>query len=634
VLVYEAALRRWLSQSMRRLLALGHNKRIAALFDSIAILAAFGFAMLLRLDNFQFEYWSKAYAVVAWLAVGMPFVFRAVGLYRIWVRFTNARALISIAQCAALVVIALFLLHLIFSFPVPRSVFIIFFVMLLLLMAGGRVAFRLIYEVEDGRSAERVLIYGAGVSGRQLAAAMKHQNTQTLVGFLDDDADKLGTELLGVRVYAPRNIKKIIAKTRADTVLLAMPQLSGKNRRDIVVQLEAAKIQVKTIPDLNELMSGRANLFDIDSVSEEDIIEREPVTSHAHLLQQNIAGHSVMVTGAGGSIGSELCRQIIANKPARLVMFDVSELALYHIQQEFSGRSDTDPIEMVYCLGSVQNRNLVQKIIEKNAVQTLYHAAAYKHVPISETNIGASVLNNILGTQNVVAAAISGKVERLVMISTDKAVRPTNIMGATKRLAEWICQSAATVQNQTVVSMVRFGNVLGSSGSVVPLFRRQVESGGPVTVTHPEVTRFFMTVAEAAQLVIQAGAMAKGGEVFLLDMGKPIRILELAERIIRLHGFEPLHIGAAEDEVPAGSIGIVFTGLREGEKLYEELLVDATAMATDHPQIRKANEIIVPRETARQTIADILDAARIQDDATVRDIFLNAGIGYQPNGHH
>ena len=432
-----------------------------------------------------------------------------------------------------------------------------------------------------------VAIYGAGESGRQLASVLVRSPTYAPILYLDDDANLQNSIVHGMKVYHPKELPDLIPRYAIKQVLLAMPSASITRRREIIDQLEPLPIHVKTIPSLTDLVSGNSSIDNLQEIDIEELLGRVPVMPDEKLLSANIRYKHVMVTGAGGSIGSELCRQIIRLQPAKVVLFESSEFALYQIErelQEFMQHEHLD-IPIIPVLGSVQDRQRVEETLRQYRVQTLYHAAAYKHVPMVECNPIEGIRNNTFGTYYTAQAALNTGVERFVLISTDKAVRPPNVMGASKRLCELVLQGFSQISNKTTFCMVRFGNVLGSSGSVVPLFRRQIREGGPITVTHPDIIRFFMTIPEAAQLVIQAGAMAKGGEVFLLDMGEPVRILDLAKRMIHLSGLQ-----VKNEQNPNGDISVEFSGLRPGEKLYEELLIDSDAEKTAHPRIFKANE--------------------------------------------
>ena len=526
-------------------------------------------------------------------------VLQLFGMYRAIIRFMSSRA--ALAVIAGVSVSALLLLA--FSMlsdlrGLPRSVAILYWIMALLYVGGSRFLIRLSLQglgrMRTGK--EPVIIYGAGGSGTQAAAALLGGDRYEPVAFVDDDRSLHGGTMHGVPVHGPERLPELVERLSVDQVLLAMPSASRSRRNAIIERLEPLAVHVRTLPALSDLVSGDARVDEVREVEIEDLLGRDPVAPSPELLHACISGKVVMVTGAGGSIGSELCRQILALEPRVLVAFELSELALYRIDNELKALTARHglQVKLVPLLGSVTERAHILRIMQSWRVQTVYHAAAYKHVPIVENNLLAGVFNNVFGTWNCAEAAASAGVETFVLVSTDKAVRPTNVMGATKRFAELVLQGMNSRpprrgRTATTFCMVRFGNVLGSSGSVVPLFRDQIARGGPVTVTHQDVTRYFMTIPEAAGLVIQAGAMAQGGDVFVLDMGEPVRIVDLARRMIRLAGLE-----VRDAEHPHGDIAIEFTGLRPGEKLYEELLLGDDVTPTPHPMILRAQELAYP----------------------------------------
>lgn len=468
----------------------------------------------------------------------------------------------------------------------------------------------------------RMLIYGAGEAGRQLLASMRNNHQSHVVGFVDDDVSFVGGHVAGVPVFRGSDIAKVISDHQITDVLLAMPSTSRQNRRNILDRLKNLQVKVQSLPSINQLIDGKITVSDVREVDVADLLGRDSVPPNQQLLHKNIQGKVVMVTGAGGSIGSELCRQIVQLNPLQLVIFEQCEFALYSIEQELR----TYPqVQITAILGSVLKEERVRSVMEKYHVQTVYHAAAYKHVPLVEGNPFEGVMNNTIGTSRCAHAAAMAKVETFVLISTDKAVRPTNIMGSTKRLAELTCQALATMTNhQTTFCMVRFGNVLGSSGSVVPLFRKQIMQGGPITVTDPEMTRYFMTIPEAAQLVLQAGAMARGGDVFVLDMGEPVKILELAKKMILLSGL------TIADQQQQGDIKIQFTGLRPGEKLYEELLIGGdNVQKTNHPLIMQSFEQHYAAAETHALLSDVVMAAKTGDLNMLLNLLERYVEGYQ-----
>ena len=473
----------------------------------------------------------------------------------------------------------------------------------------------------------KVLIYGAGSVGRQLAVAMSHSHELQIVGFLDDDDRLHGHVLNGLPIYNPEDLPALVDSQAIRDVLLAMPSISRRRRNEIIESIRPIKVSVRTLPALGELAQGKVSMADLRELDIDDLLGREVVAPNTILLGKNVSGRVVLVTGAGGSIGSELCRQIARLHPATLLIVEHSEYALYQIHQELEPLFVEAESRLVPLLASVRDVERMHGIMATWRPDTVYHAAAYKHVPLVEHNPCEGVRNNVFGTLVTAQAARTNGVADFVLISTDKAVRPTNIMGASKRLAEMTLQALAAQGGGTKFTMVRFGNVLGSSGSVVPLFRRQIREGGPVTLTHPEINRFFMTIPEAAQLVIQAGAMARGGDVFVLDMGQPVRIIDLARRMIELSGLE-----VRDEANPDGEIEIAITGLRPGEKLYEELLIGDNPQPTSHPRIMKANEDFLPwarLETKLDALAQAIDSS---DVATLRLLLEQLVVGYTPSG--
>jgi FlaA1/EpsC-like NDP-sugar epimerase len=501
-------------------------------------------------------------------------------------------------------------------------------------VGGVRFALRALYLRTQSRLKTRVIIYGAGQSGRQLLHSLTQGPDYAPVAFIDDARDLHGTQIAGLKVFAPDQIEALITDYSAKVILLAIPSTSLATRAAILSRLENLPIRVQTIPGMADLVSGRSRISEIREVTVEDLLGRDPVPASQPLMTANIADKRVLVSGAGGSIGSELCRQILRQRPRTLVLLEQSEYALYEIEAELRCLAQDHGIEtqIAPVLGSVREADRVEAVLRENAVQTIYHAAAYKHVPLVEQNIAEGLLNNVYGTLTIARAAVAAGVDSFILVSTDKAVRPTNVMGASKRLAELVCQALSQGPGRTKFAMVRFGNVLGSSGSVIPLFRRQIAQGGPVTVTHPDITRYFMTITEAAQLVIQAGAMARGGDVFLLDMGKPVKILDLAKRMIRLSGFNPVVEADASRRAARepDSIPVVFTKLRPGEKLFEELLIDEGALPTLHPRILTANEISLPWAALAPVLDKLSEALQANDLRRVRQLLLSAPLGYQP----
>ena len=567
-----------------------------------------GFAM--RLSS-----WNPVLNDGIWLLFAAPLlsipVFIKLGLYRAVIRFLGNQALMVVVIGVSVSVIALFLMATLFDLQgIPRSVYIIYWGTALLMVGGSRHFVRRLYHRANNRVRRtNVAIYGAGASGAQLAQALQHSPEYRAMLFVDDDLALQKSFVHGLKVYAPVELDDLIERFQLKQLLLAMPSVSLRQRREVLHGLESLPIHVRSIPGMADLVSG-SSIEEFREIEIDDLLGRTPVDPDEGLLSRCIADKRVMVTGAGGSIGSELCRQIVRQSPEKLVLFEMSEFSLYQIEREVIElcRHEEFSIDIVPVLGSVQNQVRVSETIHEHKIQTLYHAAAYKHVPLVECNPIEGLQNNALGTYRAAYAAYEAKIERFVLVSTDKAVRPTNVMGASKRMAELSLQALAQLPGETVFSMVRFGNVLGSSGSVVPLFRKQLKAGGPITVTHPDIIRFFMTIPEAAQLVIQAGAMAKGGEVFLLDMGKPVKVVDLAKRMIRLSGLKE-----QSSEYPEGDIAIEYTGLRPGEKLYEELLIDGDASETAHPRIFHAHEEKVSWDEYQEILDNLTTACNRRD---------------------
>ncbi|SSW73866.1 UDP-N-acetyl-alpha-D-glucosamine C6 dehydratase [Achromobacter veterisilvae] len=518
---------------------------------------------------------------------------------------------------------------------IPRTVGLIQPILLLLTVGSSRAIARYwlggLYRGQLQRNAlPKALIYGAGSAGRQLAAAMANSPEMRVVGFLDDDDRLHGRILNGLAVYSPADLPMLVASLEVDDVLLALPSAGRHRRNEILRRVLPARVSVRTLPSVTDLAQGRVSIADVRELDIDDLLGREPVVPDPQLLSRNITGKMVLVTGAGGSIGSELCRQIVNLGPAALLLVEQNEYVLYELHQELSALqadAGSPTFRLVPLLASVRDEIRMGEIMAAWRPDTVYHTAAYKHVPLVEHNPAEGVRNNVLGTLTVAQAAIAQQVADFVLISTDKAVRPTNVMGATKRLAEMVLQALAAEKTVTKFSMVRFGNVLGSSGSVVPKFRHQIKTGGPITLTHPEITRYFMTIPEAAQLVIQAGAMAKGGDVFVLDMGEPVKIIDLARRMVELSG---LKMRTAQE--PDGDIEIEVTGLRPGEKLYEELLIGDSPEPTQHSRIMKAHEDCLPWPVLQGKLDELRCALEVNDIPTVRTFLLALVSGYRPNG--
>jgi FlaA1/EpsC-like NDP-sugar epimerase len=572
------------------------QRQFAALvIDGFLCLAAVWIAFSLRVGAWEFISWPIATFAACALVLWYPIAWRA-GVYRSLIRYSGARTVADLAVACGLLIVPLIVICVAFRPPdVPRTLSVLHPIIFLLLLAGSRIAIRFalldLLKVVDA-NARRMLVYGAGRAGQQLALSLRHESQVHLVGFIDDDIRLDGQRLDGVPVFGAFRLHQLLADTDVDEVLLAIPSASRARRREIIETLQNEEVYVRSLPSLTNVIDGSITVNDLREIQIEELLGREAVVANELLMGRTIHGKTVMVSGAGGSIGSELCRQIVRCRPARLILLEQSEFALYSIEQEIRElmRRLGISVPLDLELANVSERSSMRRVYHHYRPETVFHAAAYKHVPLVEANPISGLRNNIMGTLHSVEAAEEVGVTNFTLISTDKAVRPTNIMGASKRVCEMILQArAASSGVKTIFSMVRFGNVLGSSGSVVPLFKTQIAAGGPVTLTHREITRYFMTIPEASQLVIQASAMAKGGEVFVLDMGEPVRIIDLARTMIRLSG-----LSVREADHPDGDIEIVETGLRPGEKLYEELLIGNNPEQTNHPRIMRAREGLLP----------------------------------------
>ena len=556
-------------------------------------------------------------------------IFALLGIYRAIVRSFNEDYLLRILIGTFIQIVALYTIKKLNVAFIPMSIPLMYGFMLFSYMWWSRAVIRYatLKTFAKKQSRKRVAIYGAGLAGQQIAAALNRSDDYLPVCFIDDKRSLQGQSLSGLKIYSPKKAQAKFGKFGIEEVLLAMPSVGRARKKEIIESFDTADVKIMELPGVTQLVDGQVQVSDIREVDIIDLLGRDPVPPKAELLEKNIKNKVVMVTGAGGSIGSELCcRQIVKHQPKMLVLFEMSEFALYSIDRELQA-SD---IQIIPVLGSVTNQQKLERIIQEYKVQTVYHAAAYKHVPLVEANPFEGIYNTSIGTARSVDAAVAQGVETFVLISTDKAVRPTNVMGASKRMAELYCQGLAATKPQTQISIVRFGNVLGSSGSVVPLFKKQIEKGGPVTVTHSEVTRYFMTIPEAAQLVIQAGAMGTGGDVFLLDMGEPVKIVDLAKQMIRLSGFKPI------DEKGLGDIALQFTGLRPGEKLYEELLIESENVSkTDHERILKSYEHFYFFDQINSVFLQLSDLSEQGDNqAKIKNILQTYVEGYKTKDLH
>ncbi|ABC64766.1 Polysaccharide biosynthesis protein CapD-type [Erythrobacter litoralis HTCC2594] len=585
-------------------------KLVAVLTVDLALcVAAVIIAFSLRFG--EWEFWSGAIqsVVVVAVALWLP-IFYLAGIYRTVVRFIGTRTLMGIAVSCGLMAVGLAFAFTLNSTPgIPRTVAFIQPLMFALLLVFSRLLaryflFDLLNQYHKSGPRSRVLIYGAGSAGRQLALSLRHEPAMHLAGYIDDDDRLARKHVDGVRVHPPTGLEDLIHDLEIDTVLLALPRIGRKQREMIVRQFEGISVRVLTLPAMGDLIDGRVSVGDLREIEISDLLGRDPVPPNHLLLHKTIQDKVVMVTGAGGSIGSELCRQVSQLKPEVLILVEMAEHALYLIETELRGlqeSGDIDPsIAIVTELCNVSNTDQVKRIMQRWRPGTVFHAAAYKHVPLVEDNVISGMTNNIFGTLNCARAAADAGVAHFILISTDKAVRPTNVMGASKRVCELILQALAANGSETLFAIVRFGNVLGSSGSVVPRFKEQIKNGGPITLTHREITRYFMTIPEASQLVIQAGAMAEGGEVYVLDMGEPVKIYDLAKTMINLSG-----LSVKDAEHPDGDIEIIEVGLRKGEKLYEELLIGNSPKPTRHQRIMQAREVMLPWPELEPQLAEL-----------------------------
>lgn len=603
------------------------TKRVISIcIDVIIIAVAFFGSFGIRYDNS-----SAFYSITHWYIYGALLIitlaiFIKLGLYRAVLRFITIKILRVVLIGTLISTISMLIISYFFLLNIPRTVPFLYFLLLTILVTGVRLFFRTLLTI-DRNNKKSVIIYGAGDSGRQLLTALNQMTGYFVSAFVDDDRKLHKLTLHGIKVYSPTKLKELISQHNVEQILLAIPSAPISRRKEIINQLATLPCEVLTVPGMEDIVTGKAKLTTLNKVSIDDLLGREPVAPVQELLSANIQDKIVMVTGAGGSIGSELCRQIIQQKPKKLILFELNEFSLYSIESELRAtiKQKDLGVDLLPIMGSIQNKTYLSNIMATFSVETVYHAAAYKHVPLVEYNVVEGVRNNVLGTLNCALSAIENKVETFVLISTDKAVRPTNTMGTTKRIAELILQALANTQSDTRFCMVRFGNVLGSSGSVVPLFRKQIEQGGPITLTHPEITRYFMTIPEASQLVIQAGAMGKGGDVFVLDMGESVKIIDLARRMIQLTGLKEKN-----QENPHGDIEIKISGLRPGEKLYEELLIGDNVHRTTHPRIMTATEVMLDWERLfpiLQQLESCCDKYAVED---IRDILLKLPTAFNP----
>ena len=609
------------------------NKQLIMLFVDSVILVL----ILLASFSIRLGHWYFPQSDLIWVIFGAPVVasiiFVRFGLYRAVIRYVGFKALWSIVQAVSLYALVWGVIGFMVAVDgIPRSVILINWALSLLAIGGFRFVARWLLtrdgnlksSAQSGANCKKVLVYGAGDAGIQLVSALVHSSEYKPVGFIDDLKELQGHQITGLNVYSIDVIEGVISKLNVDEVLIAMPSASRTKRLDIINTLESYPVLVRMLPGVSELAQGKVSIDDLREVSIKDLLGRDVVEPNTELLSRNITSKAIVVTGAGGSIGSELCRQIVLLKPKALILYEMSELALYSIEKELASMG-AHAIDVYPILGSVNNSARLNKVFRQFSVDTIYHAAAYKHVPMVEFNNTEGVDNNIFGTLNCAQAAIDSSVETFVLISTDKAVHPTNTMGATKRSAELVLQALSAKQDTTKFSMVRFGNVLGSSGSVIPLFKHQIKVGGPVTVTDKNMIRYFMTIPEAVELVIQAGAMGTGGDVFVLDMGKPVRIDDLAKKMIHLSGLE-----VKDESHPEGDIEIKYTGLRPGEKLYEELLIGDNVSETDNPLIMRAEEEMLAWDELKPVLNDLNRAVKNCNQEVLRELLIQIVPSFKP----
>ena len=604
------------------------KRALIVITDIVLVLLSLWIALSLENKNIYFPDNNSFNLFLVSLVVAIP-IFALFDLYRSIIRYMGFIEMWSITKAVTLFsTISYSLNSFIQGEFLSLTLFFSFWLICLVLVSFSRLAASSLLLEKFVSS--NIVIFGAGAAGRQLSSALRYSRELKPVAFVDEDKSLQGNFLNGIKVFSPSQLPKLIPRKKIFEVLIAIPSAKKHEISRIVSSISEIPVKVRVLPGVAELAQGKISVSDLKPLEVADLLGREPVKAQEDLLKDNIQSKVVMVTGAGGSIGSELCRQILKIKPKLLVLFEISEVSLYLIEQELINDFERERIKTV--LGNVCDKDRVKEVCEQFVVDTIYHAAAYKQVPMVEMNTLQSFENNVFGTLNCALSALETEVETFVLVSTDKAVRPTSFMGATKRFAELILQALSDQQSKSSsksgikFTMVRFGNVLGSSASVVPLFREQIEKGGPVTVTDPEVVRYFMSITESAELVIQAGSLAKGGEVFLLDMGKPIKIFELAEKMIRLSGFERYN-----PETKEGDIEITFSGLRDGEKLYEELLIGNDATETRHELIFKANEERLEWKEIERLIEEFKEAVQDRNEKGVHDLLIGSVSGYKPH---
>jgi FlaA1/EpsC-like NDP-sugar epimerase len=607
------------------------KKRIISVtYDLLAIPLSIYLALSLRLDTLTPDISINLAYTMAATTIASIIIFIRIGLYRAVVRFMAEKAFTSLLISSGLSALIFATSSFLFQAEVPRSTVIIYLFSLLIFIDAPRLFIRAVVSQISKSGTEPVLIYGAGHQGIALANSLMNSETFRPCAFIDDNRKKQNTVIHGLKVFPVEKLDELLENGKRKKVLLALGSASGSTRKRLLEQLASKKVEVLTTPSVNDIVSGKAKIEEVKKVDIEDLLGRDPVPPQSDLIQKCITDKVVAITGAGGSIGSEICRQVLIQKPNKVVLIELNEFSLYSIEQELNQLKENQGLQLdiISILGSVQKENRLTTVFETFKVDTVYHAAAYKHVPMVEHNVVEGVRNNVFGTWYCAEAAIKAHVKNFVLISTDKAVRPTNVMGTSKRVAELVLQALAKRQSDTRFTMVRFGNVLGSSGSVVPLFHRQIQRGGPITVTHPDIIRYFMTIPEAAQLVIQAGSMGKGGDVFVLDMGEPVKITDLARKMIHLSGLSEKH-----EQNLSGDISIEYSGLRPGEKLYEELLVGDNVEGTSHPRIMTANEVHLSWPETHNLLNRLDKACHEFDVDGVINLLLKAPAAFNKQGH-
>ncbi|CAM2066307.1 Polysaccharide biosynthesis protein [Sulfidibacter corallicola] len=608
-----------------------YMKKITILMvDFLILWVALWAAFAMRLDTWlpkYFFFYLDIWGFVPFLTIPVLYY---LGVYNAVIRYLSPHFLVPILRSACIAVLMFAGVAIMNHIQIPRMIYIFYCANVAILMGGVRLLAKLylpdVSYLECRK--QKIALYGAGKAGTQVAHALQGSSEYRVVAFFDDNVEIQGWEILGIRVFPPHQLEEVVERFQIDELVLCIPSASRCRRREILESIDKIQdVKMKILPGIPNIVSGQVRVDDIREVEIEDLLGRDPVEPKIELLREGITDRTVLVSGAGGSIGSELCRQILDQHPAQLVLLEANEYGLYSIEKELRARmSPGDEVNIVSVLGSIVDGKRCQRVMEAYGVQSIYHAAAYKHVPIVEQNLSEGIRNNIFGTLEFALAAEAAKVERFTLISTDKAVRPSSAMGATKRFAELILQGLNRRGSTTEFSMVRFGNVLGSSGSVIPLFRRQIRTGGPVTVTHPEMTRYFMTIPEAAQLVLQASAMASGGDVFVLDMGEPVKIMDLARKMIHFSG-----LSIRDEETGEGDIQILFSGVRPGEKLYEELLIGKSALPTEHPRISRAEEECLEWKRLEGYLKELRYALESCDAKAARAALMRSIPSYSPS---